>query len=650
MFKKLLSNLPFNPSLIDQVSFYAKRMHREESIRRLGLGFVVLAMLVQMFAIIAPPEPTLASGGNDIVNGGFSSLSQAVNQCRNNTQDFGSILTHYQVSCDTLAGASTVNIKSTDHNKELDSLGRIAQGAKIARTGKATNEYGVSINGRTYYMRNLWAWDSGSSSTYKALRVTNSRGQTIYILFNCGNIVTVGKYTPPAVQTPKPTPPPAQPAQPSNCVIKGLPASIKPSTRFSLTFTVKNGGGIPNKETWPTTSFRLGTSSPVKNGEAFTVSGNGSRVMLKPNNSVLGGVLTRGGTSVTTVSFTSPANPGTYPQTWELLDENVRWYGEYVRCSTSITVTKVEAPVTTIKDACPNIPGVQTSTAECDVCPNVPGTQSSTSQCDVCPNIPGVQYATSQCDVCPNTPGTQSSTSQCDVCPNIAGVQLTAAECDVCPNVPGVQSNRNECYPCDEAQNDSSITACLELNKTASNQTQNIENANGTMAKANDVIVYTLSVKNKGTQRVADFVVEEDMTDVLEYADIVSLNGGQIDNENVVRWPKQHIGAGATLQKKITVRVKNPIPQTPISSSDRGSYDLVMTNVYYGTSVNIKLPPSITKTTENVVEQLPNTGPGATLIGGFTLTTFVSYFFARSRLLAKELDIVRTEYVTTGGA
>ena len=140
------------------------------------------------------------------------------------------------------------------------------------------------------------------------------------------------------------------------------------------------------------------------------------------------------------------------------------------------------------------------------------------------------------------------------------------------------------------------------------------------------------------------------MTDVLEYANIVSLDGGKIDDQNIVRWPKEDISAGAVLQRKITVRIKNPIPQTPVSASDRGSFDLVMTNVFYGSSVNIKLPPSVTKITENVVQQLPNTGPGTTLFAGFALTAFVSYFFARTRLLGKELDIVRTEYITTGGA
>ena len=75
-----------------------------------------------------------------------------------------------------------------------------------------------------------------------------------------------------------------------------------------------------------------------------------------------------------------------------------------------------------------------------------------------------------------------------------------------------------------------------------------------------------------------------------------------------------------------------------------------MTNVYYGSSVNIKLPPSIIKTTELGVQSLPETGPGTTLTAGFAVTTFAAYLFARSRLLAKELDIVKKDFTSTGGS
>src|SRR5207245_208046 len=105
-----------------------------------------------------------------------------------------------------------------------------------------------------------------------------------------------------------------------------------------------------------------------------------------------------------------------------------------------------------------------------------------------------------------------------------------------------------------------------------------------------------------------------------------------------------------TAHSYLTVRVKNPIPQTPRSVANPGSFDLIMTNVYGKDVINIKLPGSVAKTTEQVVTTLPNTGPGTSIGIGFGLAAVVSYFFARSRLMARELDIVRQEYNTGGGA
>src|SRR5687768_14776392 len=69
MVNKLLANLPFNPSLIGQISFYSHRLHSETSIRRLGVGMIVFAMMVQIFAAIIPPEKSLAASDNHIING-----------------------------------------------------------------------------------------------------------------------------------------------------------------------------------------------------------------------------------------------------------------------------------------------------------------------------------------------------------------------------------------------------------------------------------------------------------------------------------------------------------------------------------------------------------------------------------------------------
>lgn len=58
-FKRLLGNLPFNPSLIGKVAFYAKHLKREAAIRRLGFIFIALAVFIQTVAILNPPKASV---------------------------------------------------------------------------------------------------------------------------------------------------------------------------------------------------------------------------------------------------------------------------------------------------------------------------------------------------------------------------------------------------------------------------------------------------------------------------------------------------------------------------------------------------------------------------------------------------------------
>ena len=489
MFKKLLSNLPYNPSLIGQVSFYAKRLHRESSVRKAGFIMMALAMMLQSLAVFSPPQSSLqASPNTDLLNGGFSSKAEAVKHCRDNDQDYKQIMSHFGISCDAIANSEVTHIAPRDHGGELWSMGRLSFGTK--------GETSVNVPGAgKFYVRHFWSLNHDSS--YKALKVKNSDGKTVYILFECGNIVSIGIPAPPR------------------------------------------------------------------------------------------------------------------------------------------------------KDVCDNVAGVQTSKEDCDVCPNKPGTQLKPAECDICPDKAGTQTKGS-CDVCPDKAGTQTTVSQCDVCPNIPGVQTTKDKCDVCPNREGVQSNESECKPCEQSQTRDDLTACLLLNKKAKNITQNIGDANGTTAKASDTIEYTLTTTNKGKIDIKDFQVVDGFGDVLDYADVVDLHGGTIDNYGNVSWPKETIKAGKSSVHTVTIKVKSVIPSTPASSSDSQHFNGTMTNVY-GDVVNIDIPGSVTKNIEIATTQIPNTGPGTSLAIGFGLAVFIAYFFARSRLLAKELDVVRTDFGSAGG-
>lgn len=76
MFRKIVSNLPFSPALVGQLGFYAKRLRREETTRKLGLIFVILALIVQSLIVFQPPESANAASTTRIIH---KDISQSIN-------------------------------------------------------------------------------------------------------------------------------------------------------------------------------------------------------------------------------------------------------------------------------------------------------------------------------------------------------------------------------------------------------------------------------------------------------------------------------------------------------------------------------------------------------------------------------------------
>src|SRR5665213_1433385 len=191
-------------------------------------------------------------------------------------------------------------------------------------------------------------------------------------------------------------------------------------------------------------------------------------------------------------------------------------------------------------------------------------------------------------------------------------------------------ANSPQCKPCDKSISSQDTIACVAVRKTASNVTAGVANADGTTANPGDTIVYTLYAQNKGKATVKGYVFQENLNDVLDYADVTDLHGGTINGSNIVGWPGRDIKAGQAATVQVTVKVKNPIPQTPTSTSDPAHFDLVMTNVY-GNTINIKVPGSVTKTIETATTtSLPNTGPGTSLFLAAGIVMVAGYFYGRA--------------------
>lgn len=477
MFKKLLSNLPYSPGLIDEVAFYAKRLRRETVVRRTGFILIILTVFIQMFALISPPQASLAQSNNDLINGGVRSAEDATNNCRSSSSDYADILANFNIDCADLANAKDVKLDSKDFHGELYTTGRLAYG-KVGETP-------LNIKAKTYWLRKLSDYDNGSTK-HDALLVTNKDGQKFYIVKDCGGGLTFVGIPP----TPK-----------AKCEWSASLLSTDPKCSEPCP--------IASKKNLAKTSSECYEACPVK-----------GKSNIKSNN---------------------------------------------VACF------------------------------------------------EPCPYRNKEAYA-------------KNSSSCFESC--IYNSSLTASSSD--------------CKPCKSSQTREDKTSCLRLGKTVKNDTSKLNNANGSTAKPNDVLTYSLSVTNDGDSTIKNFVVQENISDILDYSDISQTNGGII-NKNVISWPAEDIGGGKTLVKNFSVKIKNTLPATPVSSSDPNHYDLKMTNTY-GASVTVKLPPSVIKNIEITTRILPNTGVKGSLAICFVLLVLAGYFFARSRLMLRELAIIKADH------
>lgn len=117
----------------------------------------------------------------------------------------------------------------------------------------------------------------------------------------------------------------------------------------------------------------------------------------------------------------------------------------------------------------------------------------------------------------------------------------------------------------------------LSYSKRANNDTKGI-NATSQPAAKEDYITYTLTVTNNGNSPATNFIITDDLSQVLPYADVVDNGGGSVSG-NVISFPGLTVPAYGSVSKSFKVRVK-------YSLADNLSY--VMSNTY-GNTLNIQI-------------------------------------------------------------
>lgn len=224
-----------------------------------------------------------------------------------------------------------------------------------------------------------------------------------------------------------------------------------------------------------------------------------------------------------------------------------------------------------------------------------------------------------------------------------------------CPLNPDITQVDADCKPCEDNPEiwykDKDCKSDFELSKTVKNISQLVNDANNTTVKPGDRLEYRLVVKNTGNTTGA-YIIEDNLADVLEYADIVDLGGGTllkagpntpVERVNSVTWPSASIKPGATIEKIINVQVKASIPSTPQGLGNQESYNCQMVNDFSGNGTTVKIDCPTPKVVEQVVAELPKTGVTENLLFAGALLAIVTFFYARSRQLKKEVRLIRRD-------
>jgi len=184
------------------------------------------------------------------------------------------------------------------------------------------------------------------------------------------------------------------------------------------------------------------------------------------------------------------------------------------------------------------------------------------------------------------------------------------------------------------------------LSKNAKNISQDSVDASSTTAQAGDRISYTLKIKNPNDTPIT-VDIEEHLADVLEYSTLADLGGGTFNEEDkILFWPSVTLGANSEQTRTFFVRVLPKIPSTPQGISDPSSYDCRMTNTF-GNSIDVWIECPTPKIIEEVVTELPQTGPTENAIFGSIVLALATYFYMRNRQMRKEIKEVR-HYMNSG--
>lgn len=643
MFKKLLANLPFNPSLIDQVGFYAQRLRRETMIRRLGFVMVALSLLIQIMAALYPAQTSLAASPNDVLNG-ITTKSSLLRAWDANTGDIRAIYGKFGITRANIAAipGEQPNATISTGSKNYWSVGRLPLNS-FGIDGNKWGERRVNASGKIVYQRPLGAWDTRGASSYAAFRGKNQFGVDFWILQICGNPTFDGPYLP--------TPP-----KPRLEVHKNLltPSQVKPGATVKYRIEYQN-----TIEESLATGFKL-TDNLNSRLEFVSLDGLSSRsgnLLTIARSGELGFRETPYVSTLTVKVKNDTPNSTIICNAAVVTSDQTGNKSSNAPCITVVNQPKpTPAPTPAPPPAPVPAPSPAPAAPASGYCvasssfvsgSNKDFTIRTQAYVQNTARIVAYRYdigADGSYEYRDQTSATPYDKTFRDLKPGFHTIKVAV-------ELQGNDNKNTDSSLC-QAQINIAETPRVNLSKTVKNMTRNVSDASGSKVYTGDILEFKLITKNVTASDYPNYKGNDYFGDVLQYADIVDsgeLNrqGMRLDSNMYLAWTTDKLKANSEETKTIKVKVKE-IPATNSPSTLSPDFNCKITNVY-GNQVTMSVDCPIVKTISQTTTTLPNTGPGTTIAIGAAVAVVAGYLFSRSRIMVKELEAVKSEFTLGGG-
>lgn len=166
-----------------------------------------------------------------------------------------------------------------------------------------------------------------------------------------------------------------------------------------------------------------------------------------------------------------------------------------------------------------------------------------------------------------------------------------------------------------------------------------IQDYKNTTISPNSLINYTIDVKNILDKNIS-FTTSTYIGDILEYADVVNINDGDIDDNKTIHWINKNIPQNSSVQYSFSVRVKSQIPTTAQNSSLPHSYDCKITSTLPGDE-SLNIPCSIIKQMELKLHKLPHLSETHILLTSLGTLLLSVLLYIKSNQYYEEIRLIR---------